>query len=83
MRKRNFHLFYLLRNETEQIKFEDLIVFIKQFMNWAVCHLVSREMLPRTVYNTEGFYRKGMGVGGGRGAKEKVFHERLSSSREK
>lgn len=37
----------MLKNKIHPYESEDLIGFIKQFMNWAVTPLTSREMLQR------------------------------------
>lgn len=47
----------LLKNEIQPRVLEDLIGFIKQFMNQGTTHLVRREMLNE-VCKMEGFYRR-------------------------
>lgn len=46
----------LLKNENSTEKFEDLIVFIKQFINQVASHPV--EGCSKELYEVEGFYRK-------------------------
>lgn len=53
----------MLENKIQLNKFEDLIGFIKQFMNLASSHLRNKEILPAVLYKMEGFSRK-EGAGG-------------------
>lgn len=63
------HLLSAVKEQNLMSEFEDLIGFIKQFMNWAAFYPASRRVL-QGLCQVEGFYRR-QGVTGKSLAKEK------------
>lgn len=60
-KKKKAHGFVQLKKKFNQVNLEDLIDFIKPFMNWAVPQLASRGR-SKELYKMESFYRKRVGT---------------------